>query len=80
MRFLGALLIIIGILGIAAGIVYFVEPAHSLPTWFPGHLATSKTLHHDKRGIIGVAVGAVLLLIGGLLARPRAGGRRAYRY
>jgi hypothetical protein len=38
-RFLVIILVVLGVLAIAAGIIYYVEPAKSLPTFFPGHLA-----------------------------------------
>jgi uncharacterized membrane protein HdeD (DUF308 family) len=46
---LGAVLIVIGI-------VYFVEPAGSLPSFFPGHESGS-THHHVKHGIAAILVG-----------------------
>ncbi len=39
-RFLVIILVVLGVLAIAAGIIYYVEPAKSLPAFFPGHLAT----------------------------------------
>lgn len=65
-RPLGVLLVIIGALALAAGIIYFVEPAKSLPSFIPGHIAGSG-VHHDKRGVAGVVVGAVVFIIGGIL-------------
>ena len=38
-RFLVIILVVLGVLALAAGIIYYVEPAKSLPTFFPGHLA-----------------------------------------
>jgi hypothetical protein len=56
------ILVIIGLLALAAGIYYAATPAGKLPTWFPGYLAGS-THHHIKRAITGVVV-AVLCAIG----------------
>jgi len=50
------LAVILGALFIAVGVVYFVEPAGSLPSFFPGHEAGS-THHHVKHGIAAILVG-----------------------
>ena len=52
-------LIALGIAGvalIAIAIVYFAEPAKSLPGVFPGHEAGS-THHHVKHGIAALLLG-----------------------
>lgn len=50
------LAILAGIVFVIIGIVYFAEPAKSLPGFFPGHEAGS-THHHVKHGIASVLVG-----------------------
>lgn len=50
------LAVILGIILIVIGIVYFVEPAGSLPSFFPGHEAGSSH-HHVKHGIAAILVG-----------------------
>jgi divalent metal cation (Fe/Co/Zn/Cd) transporter len=47
---------IVGVILIVIAIVYFVEPAKSLPSFFPGHQAGS-THHHVKHGIAVLALG-----------------------
>ena len=59
-RILVPLAIVLGIALIAIGIVYFAEPAHSLPSFFPGHVSGSSSEaahHHVKHGIAAVLVG-----------------------
>ena len=56
-RLLVVIAVIAGIALIAIGIVYFVEPADSLPSFFPGHQAGSSH-HHVKHGIAAVLLGA----------------------
>lgn len=73
MRVLGVVVLIIGLLALAAGVLYLTQPAHSLPSFFPGYHAHVLTKHH-KRGLIGIAVGAVIFLVG--LAMTLMGGRR----
>ena len=51
---------ILGVLLIVAAVVYWIEPAHSLPSFFPGHEAGSSH-HHVKHGIAALVVGLALL-------------------
>lgn len=53
----------------AVGIVYFVEPSHALPSFFPGHSRFGHR-HGVKHGIAAVVVGAVVLVIA-VVAWPR---------
>ena len=52
--------IVLGPALIVIGIVYWAEPAHSLPGFFPGNDAHS-TAHHLKHGIAAFLVGLALL-------------------
>ena len=56
-----ALLVIVAIVLVVVGIVYFAEPARSLPGFFPGHESTSH--HHTKHGIAALVVAGVLLAV-----------------
>jgi hypothetical protein len=61
------LLLVVGALAIAVGVVYLVEPSHSLPSFFPGHLNSparpvASAAFHRKRGEVGVIAGAVLVI------------------
>jgi len=44
-----------GVALLAIAVVYFVEPASSLPSFFPGHEAGSSH-HHTKHGIAALVV------------------------
>jgi UDP-N-acetylmuramyl pentapeptide phosphotransferase/UDP-N-acetylglucosamine-1-phosphate transferase len=55
-RTLAALAVALGIALIAIAIVYWAEPAKSLPSFFPGHQAGSSH-HHTKHGIASFLVG-----------------------
>jgi len=55
-KYLVPLAIVLGVALIVVGIVYFAEPAGSLPSFFPGHEAGSAH-HHVKHGIAAVLVG-----------------------
>ena len=52
--------ILLGLALVVIGIVYWAEPAHSLPGFFPGHDLHSTT-HHLKHGIAAFLVGLALL-------------------
>jgi drug/metabolite transporter (DMT)-like permease len=55
-----ALLGVIGVVLVVIGIVYFAEPAHQLPSFFPGHTAHG-TKPRTKHGIAALVLGLVLL-------------------
>ena len=67
-------LVVLGILAVVVGVIYLVEPIHSLPSFFPGHAAHGQT-HHHIRGYIAIAVGVILVIIAAI---PRRSRRRAY--
>jgi hypothetical protein len=70
-QLIAVILVIVGLVALAAGIYYFTTASGKLPTWFPGYLAGS-THHHIKRAIAGVVV-AVLCAVGVWFV----GGRRS---
>lgn len=47
--------VLAGLVFAAIAIIYFVEPAGSLPSFFPGHEAGSAH-HHAKHGIAALVV------------------------
>jgi uncharacterized membrane protein HdeD (DUF308 family) len=67
------ILVVLGILAVAVGVVYLVEPLHSLPSFFPGYALHGRGYHHT-RGYIAIGVGVVLLII------PAAIGRSSRDY
>jgi hypothetical protein len=60
-RLLAILAIVVGLVLIAVAIVYWAEPASSLPSFFPGHQAGSSH-HHTKHGIAAFLVGLACLV------------------
>ncbi len=64
------LAVILGIALIVVGIVYFAEPAGSLPSFFPGHQAGS-THHHTKHGIAAVLLGLACLVFAWFNTGPK---------
>jgi hypothetical protein len=53
--------VLAGLVLIALAVVYWAEPAHALPSFFPGHEAGSNH-HHVKHGIASFLVGLALLV------------------
>jgi uncharacterized membrane-anchored protein YitT (DUF2179 family) len=73
-RLLAILAIIVGVVLIAIAIVYWAEPAKSLPSFFPGHQAGSSH-HHTKHGIAAFLLGLAALVF----AWFNTGGARTSR-
>ncbi len=69
-RLLAILAIVVGIVLIAIAIVYWAEPAHSLPSFFPGHQAGSNH-HHTKHGIAAFLVGLACLAFAWFRSGPK---------
>ena len=54
-RTLGIAAAVIGVLLLVVAVIYWVEPASSLPGFFPGHDAGSDH-HHAKHGVAALVV------------------------
>src|SRR5260370_38623003 len=59
-RFLVIILVVLGVLAVAAGLIYYVEPAKSLPAFFPGYAVHVKG-RRTTRGLAGYSAGPVAL-------------------
>jgi hypothetical protein len=57
-RLLTVLAVVVGLALIVLAIVYWAEPAKSLPSWVPGHAAGSGH-HHVKHGIASFLTGSL---------------------
>jgi type IV secretory pathway VirB3-like protein len=76
---LGVVVIILGLAGIAVGVMYVTMSAHALPSFIPGHTVADVTGKRDKRGYASFLIGAVLLVIGIALA-VTSRRRRSYGF
>ncbi len=68
--------VILGVLLIVVAVIYFVEPAHSLPSFFPGHVsATSAEAnhHHTKHGIAALVVALACFAFAWFQTGPKTG-------
>ncbi len=68
-RLIAALAAIAGVILIVIAIVYFAQPAHSLPGFFPGHEAGSNH-HHTKHGIAALVVGLAAFVLAWFQSAP----------
>ena len=62
--------IVVGVLAIVVGVIYLTQPAHALPSFFPGHLAHVRA-KHIRRGETGIGMGVVLMIGGAWLVMTR---------
>jgi hypothetical protein len=71
-RLLVTLAVVVGIVLIVIAIVYWAEPAKSLPGFFPGHQAGSGH-HHTKHGIAAFLLGLACLAFAWFRSGPKRG-------
>jgi uncharacterized membrane-anchored protein YitT (DUF2179 family) len=69
-RLLTVAAVIVGTILIVIAIVYWVEPAKSLPSFFPGQQAGS-THHHVKHGIAAFLVGIACFVFAWFRTGPK---------
>jgi UDP-N-acetylmuramyl pentapeptide phosphotransferase/UDP-N-acetylglucosamine-1-phosphate transferase len=62
-RLLALAATVLGIALIVVAVIYWAEPAKSIPSFFPGHRAGSNH-HHTKHGIASFLVGLACLVFG----------------
>ena len=67
--------VLVGVLLIVVAVIYFVQPAHSLPSFFPGHVSATDaeaTHHHTKHGIAALAVALACFAFAWFQTGPKA--------
>jgi hypothetical protein len=69
-RLLAWIALAVGIVLIVIAVVYWIEPAKSLPGFFPGHEAGSSH-HHVKHGIAAFLVGLACLAFAWFRTGPK---------
>ena len=69
-RLLPLAAVIVGTILIVVAIIYWVEPAKSLPSFFPGHEAGSDH-HHVKHGIAAFLVGVACFVYAWFQTGPK---------
>jgi hypothetical protein len=63
--------VIVGIVFLALAVLYFAEPAKSLPSFIPGHEAGS-THHHVKHGIAAAVLSAGCFIFAWFQSGPKS--------
>ncbi len=71
-RLLVALVGLVGVILIVLAVVYWVEPAGSLPSFFPGHQAGS-THKHFTHGLAALLVGLACFVFVWFRTGPKRG-------
>jgi uncharacterized membrane protein HdeD (DUF308 family) len=69
-RAIAVLAVVVGLVLIVLAVVYFAEPARSLPSWLPGHESGSAH-HHVKHGIASLLVGLACLAFAWFRTGPK---------
>ncbi len=73
-RLLVALAVLAGIVLIAIAIVYWVDTADALPSFFPGHVGAGDAEaahHHVKHGIAAILVGLACFVFAWFRSGPK---------
>lgn len=73
-RALGIAAAVIGVLLLIVAVIYWVEPASSLPGFFPGHQAGSDH-HHVKHGVAALVVALALFAYAWFQTAPSRAGQ-----
>jgi uncharacterized membrane protein HdeD (DUF308 family) len=71
---------VLGVVLVVVAVIYFAEPAHSLPSFFPGHVSASAAEaphHHTKHGIAALVVALALFAFAWFQTGPRTGSARS---
>jgi NADH:ubiquinone oxidoreductase subunit 5 (subunit L)/multisubunit Na+/H+ antiporter MnhA subunit len=72
--------VIIGVLLLVVAGVYFAEPAHSLPSFFPGHVgarSSEAAHHHVKHGVAALVVALACFVFAWFQTGPARSPRTA---
>lgn len=67
--------VLLGVLLIVVAVIYFVQPAHSLPSFFPGHVSAGDaeaTHHHTKHGIAALVLALACFAFAWFQTGPKA--------
>ncbi len=77
LRLLSIGAVILGVLLVVVAIIYFAEPQHSLPSFFPGHSSAGDpeaNHHHTKHGIAALVVALACFAFAWFQTGPKTAG------
>jgi Na+/H+ antiporter NhaD/arsenite permease-like protein len=66
---------LLGVVFVVVAVVYFVQPEHSLPSFFPGHASAGSAEanhHHTKHGIAALVVALAFFAFAWFQTGPKA--------
>ena len=66
--------VLAGIVFLVIAIIYWVDTAHALPSFFPGHESAATSHHHVKHGIAALVVSMGCFIFAWFQTGPKAGG------
>jgi uncharacterized membrane protein HdeD (DUF308 family) len=69
--------VVLGVLLIVVAVIYFAQPAHSLPSFFPGHVSAGDSEaahHHTKHGIAALVVALACFAFAWFQTGPKTQG------
>jgi len=72
--------VVLGVVLIVVAVVYFADPAKSLPSFFPGHVSASSSEanhHHTKHGIAALVVALACFAFAWFQTGPKTGAASA---
>jgi hypothetical protein len=70
-RILTILALVLGVILIVVALVYWAEPADSLPGFFPGHSSAELDHHHFKHGIAAFLLGLACIAFAWFRSGPK---------
>jgi uncharacterized membrane protein HdeD (DUF308 family) len=68
--------VLLGVLLIVVAVIYFADSAHSLPSFFPGHVSSTSSEanhHHTKHGIAALVVALACFAFAWFQTGPKTG-------
>lgn len=68
--------VLLGVLLIVVAVIYFADSAHSLPSFFPGHVSATDSEanhHHTKHGIAALVVALACFVFAWFQTGPKTG-------
>jgi uncharacterized membrane protein HdeD (DUF308 family) len=79
-RLLAGAAALVGVVLIVVAVVYFSQPAHSIPSFFPGHVSagdSEASHHHTKHGIAALVVALACFAFAWFQTGPKASTPRS---
>lgn len=67
--------VLLGVVLLVVAVIYFVQPADSLPSFFPGHTSTTSVEadhHHAKHGIAALVLALACFAFAWFQTGPKA--------